>query len=377
MAYTPPAGNVAHLSFPVGQPAYVPQAGHEADLSWEAGVHRAKDFCTTRFGTALAPVRHTGWLTTRFGLAHTLFTATASGFSTTQFGSPRWGTVGTATGVYNTHFGTPNIVPRAEPIYSTHFGTPNSPYLQVTQPSGFSSTQFGTNVRVVTNCLAFSGPPSTIFSLAYTATNQTAVTTGTTTTHFGSPLLRVVPDISGNYTVRATGWLATRFGTAQAPYAQAAGTYGFSYTRFGWPRASSPFPETRFGTPAARLTQPATTVGSSTVFGTPSVLHLASAFAQSTTFGTPTTAYGYLASSLPLRTRFGLPAVFIGGHKAFGFTRAGRFGRPRATNRINRPATGWTSTVFGTPGAAATHRVALTAPTTTFGTALLKRNPEC
>lgn len=376
MAYTPPAGNVAHLNFPVGQPAYAVQAGYEADLSWETGVHRAKDFSTTRFGAPIAPVRHTGWLTTQFGTAVTRFTVNASGFTTTAFGSPRWGTVGVVTAIHGLVFGTPNIVPRAEPIYSTHFGTPNSPYLQVTTPSGFRSTQFGTNVRVVTNCLAFSVLPSTTISLAYTKVDQTAQAAGASTTHFGSPLHRVLADITGNYTVSADGWLTTKFGAPIAPYAQTAAAHGFSWARYGWPRADSPFPSTRFGTPTARGIQPAASVGSIAAFGSPSILYLASAWACSV-FSTPTANQGHIVRSFARRTQFGVPTAFLGGHKVFGFTRAGRFGRPRATNRINRTTTGWQGTALGVPASKISNHAATTAPTTSFGVALLKRTPEC
>ncbi len=376
MSYTPPAGNVAHLSFPVGGSAYAPQVGHEADLSWETGVLRAKDFNTTHFGTAIAPVRHTGWLTTQFGLAVTRFTVSGIGFSTTIFGSPRWGTVGTAAATNGTTFGTPAVTPHVEPIYSTVFGLPNSPYPQVGMPDGIHSTQFGPNQRVVTTCLVFSGPPSTVISPAYTATNQTAAAVGARTTVFGSPILRVPPDVLGNYSVHATGWLATIFGAAKAPHAQTGAAYSFSWTRLGNPTSSNAFPETRFGRPVARMTLPASALAPAADFGTPILVFRAQAI-RSGGFGTPATTSGHTVAAFERRTRFGTPASFLKGHRAFGINTGRRFGQPRATNRINRTATGWAVGAFGAPSAFDTHHTTALLPTTTFGVGMIKRIPEC
>jgi hypothetical protein len=54
-----------------------------------------------------------------------------------------------------------------------------------------------------------------------------------------------------------------------------------------------------------------------------------------------------------------------------------RFGRPTGFSRFNYLASGFTSTAVGAPTCHERHRVAPTAPMTTFGIPLLKRNTTC
>lgn len=373
MSYTPPAGNAADLQF---AGVYVPYPGDRADLTFEeltSGVTRAQGIRSTVFSTPGLAYIAVGLHGTTFSIP-SIHLGTA-GIYSTAFGTPRFGVdVQHTSSAPATTFGTAAIQPHVMPIYNTTFGTPNSPYLQTGTATGIPTLQLGPNPRVVTVELVFPTAPSTRFSTAYTAFAQTAVTAGALHTKFGSPFYGAPTDVVTNLSCRARGWLVTAFGAPRAPHAVSATASWIDSTRWGWPRSYTAGPLARLGTPHASMLQAATGwVG--TAFGAPQIPHTASSFI-STGIGTPSATGAHIVAPRTLRTRFGNPASFIAGHKAFGFTLT-RFAQPQATNRINRLTSGWNTTAHGTPVAVQTHRATHIAPPNALGTPLLRRNALC
>jgi hypothetical protein len=374
MPYTPPAGNATNFQF---GGAYTPRDGDRTNFSFEAaGVLRTDGWLTTKLGTPFSPIATTGFLVTRFGAATARMYGLPSGFLTGQIGSPRLG-VDAAVGAYTptTTFGAATLLPISIGFSGTQFGTPNSPYLQVGDAAGFSSTVLSTP-RLTTNSFTFGATPSTTISPAYTATAQTADAVGVARTRFGLPLYRVVPDITDNVRGYAFSWTATLFGTPAAPSTSAGVAQGFSSTGAGWPRATTQSETTEFGTPRARFTTLAAgwVAGS---FGSPTALYHAASIGRTPVFGAAAAQSNHLATGYARPTRLGVPASILGGHKAYGFYVGARLGAPGGWSRFNRVPDGWSASLMGTPLATERHRSAAIPPVSTFGTALLVRNPTC
>lgn len=300
-----------------------------------------------------------------------------TGFLASNFGGPRLVQFASANEFSTTAFGLAAIEPRAVGIYSTQFGTPNSPYLQTGAVDSIYSTNVSTGHRLVHIGLVFSNPPSTTIPLAYTPADQTAEATGATRTTFGRARYLVPPDITDNLTLYATGARNTTFGTPTSPYTQTKTAGSFLSAGFGWPLAWERYAFAVFGSPSVEMTQSATVIGPTVQFGSPTVVYRATALGPAASLGSPAAQIKYLASTVPRRARFGAPAASPGGHRAYGIDLRLRFGRPTATNRINRQAAGWASTSFGGPAGSQTHRATALPPRAQFGTPLLTRSPAC
>ena len=267
--------------------------------------------------------------------------ANAAGFTSTQFGTARGPLP--ATGFVGTQFGLARIFP---------FGA-----------AGWQATVFGTPIGIQ-RFHAQSLGLVTIISTAYTTFAQSKSATGFAPTVFGTPLgIRQLPSSSG-VTCQTFGSLFTIFGDPSAASLQLAVTTGTTSTLFGTPRGVvvgqvSGFTSLTFGTPIVAMR----TFGVG--FKTP-------------LYGTATARYTLPATGVQHAQRFGLARVYRPtAYAAYGFTRSGRFGQPRALNRFNYSAAGFTSTVMGTPYASEKHRAFHLAPNTTFGTAIVQRSTVC
>lgn len=255
MSYTAPAGNAADFNFTSG--AYAVPDGDRADLSFETGVLRAKSIASTRFGTGLALNNAGSWLATNFGTPLARLTVLVSGWSSTEFGpDPRLTRLMPVVGSAGApaQFGTPTVTYTATGFSSTALGLANSPYLQVGDASGDTSTAFG-SPRLTTVCRAVASAPSTVFSAAYYAFAQTVVAAGGSATSFGTPVGTRVAT-SGGVLCRAEGSTSTGFGAPAATWHRAEAASGFSTTALGTPtgflastRFATGFSRTRLGKP--------------------------------------------------------------------------------------------------------------------------------
>jgi hypothetical protein len=285
------------------------------------------------------------------------------------------------------NFGTPRLFPYHVPGWLvTRFGVAQ---LMPTHPVGFRSTAFGTPLGVQYWTAASLGE-CTHFGTPSTPTNRIQVASGELNTHIGHPTaIRYAPAITLQKEL-ASGFRSALFGTPTAHPATAGAATGFTSSAFGTPAAITWGMVTSLG-PTARFGLAGATGGDShrwgavgaapaTAFGTPvaKLTGHASTLSRVVSFGTPQHGRTQQASSTWRATRFGTPTCARSNtYIVYGINASGRFGQPRAFNRFNYPASGFTATQLGTPACLQRHRVTMTAPATRFGTALLVRNPEC
>jgi hypothetical protein len=179
----------------------------------------------------------------------------------------------------STQFGTANVYPGYVPSLgiTTLFGTPNGPQRWQHVNAG----------------------PTTRIPRAYYAFAQALVSTGRSTTVFGTPSgTRIEP--SGGTLGQAFGFTGTSFGAPAAAWRQDAAAAGFTSTSFGTPgylrggaRLVTGFSRTRFGKP--RSTQL-------------SDVRYASGF-TSTAFGSPSSSVKNRVASMDILSRFGTPLL--------------------------------------------------------------------
>jgi hypothetical protein len=327
MSYTPPLGNAADFSF-AASTSYTAPAGNAADFIY---VLVAAGSANTTFGTPVGRMNRietaTGAATPVFGLAHVI-PGFVGGLLQTKFGIPTTNlyvgayTPTTAFGVGNRQFG----------IYATRFGTGRVfPYYALSVPQ---QATFGTGFTNGGHWQHVSSAPSTRIPRAYTAFNQTAVATGFLSGGYGTPLMYVTITVPLNVTGWVESMAATRFGTPVSVSTQSGAATGISATHVGTP----------FGVRGGTTTGTRTTA-----LGTPaSTMSARSVGTRTTLFGSPTLTCRVHAQSVYRATRWGTSTcVRSNTYTAYGINASNRFGQPTGYQRLNRGATGFSSTQFG------------------------------
>ncbi len=363
MAYSRPSASAANLTW-AGAVAYTRPAASAANFDPEVGAV-SPIAPTTQFGTPTGRMNYfldaTGFMPTTFGLGHVVPGQHVQLTEFARFGVASVPLLATSLGVV-TGIGSPTSGPAywgVRPIEpATTFGTAHVVAGQVV--GSISLTTFGTASTIGGYWQHRASPPSTRFSMAYTAFAQTATPVGWLATKFGVPGKYVSTSYPVNRYGQAFGFESTTFGTPYAAFKQIA-------------VASGTAPAFYAGTPSAIRGGHATGfVGGA--FGTPSttVTAHASGF-RSTTIGTATAKFRCNANALAVSTAFGTPKRFVIDHHVYGINSSNKFGHPTGWTRINRRATGFTSTHLGSPASKDTHRALHIAPTAQMGTHLLSR----
>lgn len=362
MAYTPPAGNAANLNFGTG---YSAPAGNAADLSFLAG-YQASGFSSTQFGSTGASYSQfgaaSGFVSVEFGTpteVHDLVEQ-ASGFSSTQFGTPFIDTVFPATGFLATQFGQPVVQTSAFGWLATQFGIGTIPLLV----TGINNpVQLG-SPAAYPNFPTYAIPPVAKFGLATITLNQSGEAYGFTSTGFGLPSKPVSASVTINSVNAAAALYATQFGTPALFRTTTVEATGVTVTVFGGASA-------RLGQAASGLY--------AVQMGVPTgVCRGAAVGVSSTVFGTPLSGRSHAVTGIYRAVRWGVAGVSQSNtYKAYRINTPTRFGRPGATNRINRTATAIHTTQLGAHTSFETHHAWRVEPTTQLGQPLLIRTPLC
>lgn len=345
-------------------------------------AHFAAGFCGTVVSIASIPLDAGGFSPTAFGGGVGSIHYSASGFSAIAFGVARNQPI--AMGFKPTRFSVPSTpLPATALAPATAFGAPEGNLYQVAlgfqatrfgaaqlQPHavGFRPTKFGANVvgQQLWYAASIRQGALSVVSPAYCAINVEADATGLAATRFGAPSVQLADHPHAGVVSQAFGFRPVRFGAARAEWAQGVSAQGFLSGAIGAPGATSwmvagGFRQTLFGAPLVGAGGRA--VG-----------------AVGTRYGTPALEYGaWQAPSAP-RSRFGVPmASEPGAHRAYGIDRTRRFGRPSATARINRSASGFCGTRFGGPhdGLDRAQYARSLPPGARFGSHLLVRSGAC
>lgn len=347
--------------------------------------YKVAGFKATEFGTPTIPLQATGIApATAFGQPLGKNLQRPAGFSSTQFGLADVKPIGV--GFLATKFGISSIplvareiapntsfgvakgkaVLQVAGISSTQIGAPRA--VVVAHGAGFAPTAFGTplvdtHVTPQTAQAASLGPLTKIPGAFY-AFAQTGAASGNVVTAFGVPMGVRYAQPNLGQRGQAFGFQGTVMGSHAAKWRQTGLASGFASFQPGTPTASKQQRATGFA---------------GTSLGAPTSARLlgASGFAN-TVLNVPLVRLTQSASTALQGARFGSPtAVRPGAHHAYGFTCGGRFGQPRAALRINRLASGFASTALGAPTSVLRYRAQHLAPTTAFGTPLLKRTPLC
>ena len=281
------------------------------------------------------------------GLPSNFFVA---GFSDTQFGTPKEPGL-RAEGFFATRLGTPATERRLSLGVVTTFGAHTGRQIQVAAPV-IESAQFGT-------------PALTDFDYITDAEGFSVTRHGAT--HYSiafSPIGRIT-------VTRAAGWRAMAHGTPTRPVEQTVIAEGFSATAVGTPRVG-PSPMARFGAPTSAHRSAAQGFRQ-TAIGSP-----ASAMVGRVTgwralqHGQAASVQGRVARPILRAAKFGRAWARVRSHKAFGFSRHGRFGQPRV-GVVRYVAASFSCTHFGTAARPPAQRALHIPPDIRFGTALLRR----
>lgn len=288
------------------------------------------------------------WPSTSFGLASSVMSGgsyiSISDPGSVQFGTPSYRTVPFA----------PSITPL------TTFG---SPTVQITA-SGIPPGVIGLPIALNINRVGYT-LPSTRFSWAYTAVNQTGVATGFTSQRFGTHQYVVLFGTVSNKVCSAAGWLAATISPVTSLGAVAC-------LETGAPPLSA------FGTPSAAKIVVAQGVSPGS-FGQPrSAISLNAAGVQGVQLGTPTHQRGLSALSTHRATRWGTAfSARSNTFKVYPRYSTTRFAQPKGTQRFNYQAQGFVPTLCGEHAGEQTHHAMHMVPSVRLGSHLLKRNVLC